>query len=261
MSTSRAWDRAAALPVPVGDRPRAEVATLDAGLPSVAELFTFMRDAELRFDALRMRIEERRTTTRGDETRIHEITLRHPGEAKVLTSEPSLGTAANYDVWISDGETVRTYAARRRLGTERPVRPRVRGVVDGEDLPGMSRVYVPVTALPAESLPDLFVHPAGFCQNVLATGTCAVTGTTAVSGREAIVLECAHPRTVEALADRPDFAIRIAVDRADGVILRLEESVGGRVTRDAAATSYQPNAPLPPGAFAFTFPADTTRLY
>ena len=51
------------------------------------------------------------------------------------------------------------------------------------------------------------------------------------------------------------------MDRLDGVILRLEESIGGRVTRDAVVTSYQPNAPLPPDAFEFAFPSDTTFLY
>ena len=39
-----------------------------------------------------------------------------------------------------------------------------------------------------ETLPDTFVHPAGLCQNVLATGHCEVTGTDVVAGREAIVL-------------------------------------------------------------------------
>jgi outer membrane lipoprotein-sorting protein len=53
----------------------------------------------------------------------------------------------------------------------------------------------------------------------------------------------------------------IAVDRTDGVILRLEESMGDQVTRDATVTSYEPNAPLPPSALAFTFPADTTFIY
>ena len=38
------------------------------------------------------------------------------------------------------------------------------------------------------------------------------------------------------------------------MILRLEESVGGRVTRDAIVTSYLPDVALPPGAFDFTFP-------
>lgn len=259
--TTRAWDRAAALPVPVGDRPRPELAALPDVLPSLDELFTFMRDAELRFDTLRMRIEETRNTVRGDATRVIEVMLRHPGMARVLTSDPELGTAANFDVWVSDGTTVRTYAARHRLGSERPVRPRVRGVVDGDDLPGMARVYAAITNLPAESLPELFVHPAGYCQNVLATGDCRVAGTTVVAGREAIVVECDHPRTVETVADRPDYSVRIAVDRGDGVILRLEEVLAGRVTRDAVVTSYQPNAPLPPNAFAFSLPEDATRLY
>jgi hypothetical protein len=62
-------------------------------------------------------------------------------------------------------------------------------------------------------------------------------------------------------ADRPDFRIRIAVDRADGVILRLEESIGGVVTRDARVTEYAPDAPLSPTAFDFVFPSGATMLY
>jgi outer membrane lipoprotein-sorting protein len=96
---------------------------------------------------------------------------------------------------------------------------------------------------------------------VLATGDCRVVGTSTVAANEAIVLECHHPRSIELTADRPDFSIRISVDRSDGVILRLEESIGGRVTRDAIVTSYVPNASLPPAAFAFTFPPETTILY
>jgi outer membrane lipoprotein-sorting protein len=140
------------------------------------------------------------------------------------------------------------------------VRPIVRGT-DGADLPGTSRVYRSRTSLQMESLPELFIHPAGYCQNVLGTGSCRVTGMTTIAGREALVLECEHPRTIEVVADRPDFTVRIAVDRLDGVVLRLEESVGGQVTRDAVVTSYQPNATLPPSAFDFTFPADTTFIY
>jgi hypothetical protein len=134
-------------------------------------------------------------------------------------------------------------------------------VSDDGDLPGRSRVYVPVTALPMESLPDLFVHPGGYCQNVLATGDCRLVGSSTVAGREAVVLVCDHPRTIELTADRPDFSIRVAVDRSDGVILRLEESVGGQPTRDAIVTTYVPDAPLPPSAFAFTFPPDATIVY
>lgn len=259
MSAS-AWDRAAALPVPAGSTPRPELTALGGELPTVDALFTFMRDAELRFTTLRMRIEERATTARGEEVIVSEVTLRHPGQAKVLTSVPANGTAGNYEVWLSDGETVRTFAAARRVGTRRPVRHKVRGL-DSDGLPGRARVYEPVTPLPMESLPDLFLHPAGYCQNVLATGACEVTGTMEVAGRAAIVLECAHPRTIERVGDRPDFLIRIAVDRRDGVILRLEESIGGIVTRDAAVVSYAPNAILPPNAFDFAFPSDTVFMY
>jgi outer membrane lipoprotein-sorting protein len=259
MSATRVWDRAGSLPVPVSGSLAPEVAALGGELPSVAELFTFMRDAERRFRTLRMRIEERSVTARGEELALVEVTLEHPGRAKVLTSYPDRGIGA-YELWLSDGTTVQQYVAERRLGTRRPARAMVRGT-DGDDLPGSSRVYRSVTQLPMESIPELFVHPAGYCQNVLATGSCRVTGMTTVAGREAVVLECDHPRTVETVADRPDFAVRIAVDRLDGAILRLEETVGGRVTRDAEVTSFQPDAVLPPGAFEFAFPSDTTFIY
>ncbi|HYX11184.1 MAG TPA: hypothetical protein VE817_04340, partial [Candidatus Acidoferrum sp.] len=108
MDSTRAWDRAAILPVPANGRRAAEVAVLAPGLPDVAELFTFMRDAELRFQTLRLRIEETAATTRGEHLSIVETFLRHPGQARVTTSEPSRGTAGNYEIWISDGETVRT---------------------------------------------------------------------------------------------------------------------------------------------------------
>ena len=261
MSATRAWDRAGSLPVPVDGAPaRPEVAALASELPSVDELFTFMRDAELRFRTLRLRIEEHAATARGEELTVSDVLLEHPGHARILTTRPSEQTKDNYEVWLSDGETVWTYVATRRTGTKRPVRTPVRGT-DGRDLPGRARVYLSVTPLQMESLPELFVHPAGYCQNVLGTGSCRVTGTTDVAGRTAIVLECDHPRAIEVAADRPDFSIRVAVDRLDGVILRLEESIGGQVTRDAVVTSYLPNAPLPPAAFEFAFPPETTILY
>lgn len=259
--SSRVWDGAGVLPAVVGERRPVEMTALPAGLPTVDQLFTFMRDAEHRFETLRLRIEERTRTTRGEHLMVTETLLRHPGFAKVVTTVPGSGFNASYEVWVTDGETVRTYDAQRKLGTQRPVRPMVRGVADGADLPGMSRVYVPLTQLPMETLPELFVHPAGYCQNVLATGVCRVTGVTELLGREAIIVESAHPRSVEVEADRPDFQVRVAADRGDGVILWLEESIAGDVTRDARATVYEPNAVLPPTAFDFTFPPDTTLLY
>ena len=264
MTSTRLWDRAADLPMPIDRRPRPELVTLPgADLPTVEELFTFMRDAELRFDTLRMRIEERSFTARGEQLVVVETALRHPGDARVTTSEPSRGTAGNYELWVSDGEIVRTYSGPHSLGTERPVRRGVVGISGREsrDLPGPSRVYAPLTALPMETLPEAFIHPAGYCQNVLATGDCAVVGLDDVAGREAVLLVCDHPRTIEMAADRPDFAIRVWADRSDGVILRLEESIGGVVTRDARVTDYDPDAALAPNTFDFTFPTGTTMLY
>ena len=88
-----------------------------------------------------------------------------------------------------------------------------------------------------------------------------ITGSAEVIGREAVLVECDHPRTTEVAADRPDFHISLAVDRETGVILRFTESIGGRVTRDAEVIDFAPDAALPPSAFEFVFPTGTTMLY
>ena len=242
-----------------GRRLRAVVA-LPSGLPSVAELFEFMRDAELRFATLRMRIVERTRTARGEESATLEVAIRHPGHARVTTTREVDAGKAEYEVWLSGGGLIRTYAAAHRLGTQRPIRNRPRGLHD-RDFPGSSKVYEPLTSLPAETLPDTFIHSAGFCQNVLATGPCRVTGSDRIGGREAVLLECDHPRTIEMAADRPDFHISIAVDREIGAILRLVESIGGETTRQAEVVEFQPEAPLPSSAFEFAFPTGTTMLF
>jgi hypothetical protein len=259
MST-RLWDRASRLPAPVDGRRRAEVAVLPAGLPDVEHLFTYMRDAELRFETLRIRIEDTTATSVGETLTVIETTLRHPGHARVTTTEPAKGLTGSYEIWISDGDSVRTYSAQHRLGTERPVRRSVVGLED-PDLPGMSTVYRPVTPLPMETLPDTFVHPGGFSQNVLATGRCWISGTADVAGREAIVLECDHPRTIELAGDRRDHRLQVSVDRETGVIVRLREAIGEAVTRDAIVTFLAPDAPLQPGVFDFEFPTETTIIY
>ncbi|MFP5341747.1 MAG: hypothetical protein ACLGIJ_02305 [Candidatus Limnocylindria bacterium] len=259
MTETRLWDRAAAL-VTVDGRRRPAVAALPAGLPSVAELFEFMRDAESRFATLRLRIDERRRTARGEDRTRMEVVIRHPGQARILTSDPDVAVGGAYEMWISDGDIVRTYASAHALGTQRPIRNRPRGLED-DDFPGAAQVYVPVTALPFETLADTFVHPAGFCQNVLATGRTFVTGTDVVNGREAILVECEHPRSTHLAGDRPDYRISIAVDRELGLILRLVETIDGDVTRQADAVEVAPDASLPPSAFEFVFPTGTTMLY
>ena len=254
----RSWDRAALVPARDGER-RPEIVALAAGLPSLADLFTFMRDAELRWSTLRMRIEERTFGAGGEMVVTSDVSIRHPGHARVATSEAAGGRPGDNDLWLTDGETVWTYSTTHRLGTKRPVRNRPRGL--DRSLPGTARVYEPITALPAESLPELFVHPAGYCQNVLATGACRIAGTDRVAGREAIVVTCEHPRTIERAADRPDFSIELAVDRLDGVILRLVETIGGQATRIAEVSHYQPDAALSPSTFAFELPAGAAILY
>lgn len=256
--TTRLWDRAALVPTSANRRAPA-VVTLAPDLPSVAQLFEFMRDAELRFETLRMRLEERTEGVRGSQVVAMDVSLQHPGHVRVTTTEEGGSTAGNFEVWVSDGQTILTYSGTHKLGTSRPIRNRPRGL--DREFPGSARVYEPVTPLPLETLPELFVHPAGYCQNVLATGRTWISGTDVVAGREAIVLECDHPRAIERVADREDFHIQIAVDRADGVITRLTETIGGLVTREAVVTSLEPDAILPPGVFDFGFPDGTTMLF
>ena len=259
MTETSLWDRAA-LPAPTDGRRRPEIAALRPGIPTVAELFDFMRDAELRFGTLRMRIEELTQTARGDHRVQIDVMLRHPGAARVTSGPADDPSGRAYEVWVGDGDIVRTYAAAHRLGTQRPIRNRPRGL-DDRDFPGTARVYEPLTPLPMETLPDTFVHPAGYCQNVLATGDCEIGDGGLVDGRDTLTLTCLHPRTTELAGDRPDFRIDISVDRALGVIVRLQEHIGGEITRDARVTELSPDAPLPPTAFDFVFPSGTTMLY
>src|SRR5665811_1389047 len=109
--------------------PRPAAGPLPPGLPDVETLFTFMRDAELRFETLRLRLEERTWVARDEAVRFHELLLQHPGRVRVTTIRPEDSTLTNHDVWLSDGEMIRTYRAGHRLGTFRPSRPRVAGPV------------------------------------------------------------------------------------------------------------------------------------
>ena len=260
MSTTARWAAAAALPLAADGERRPEIAQLPAGLPDVETLFTFMRDAELRFETLRLRLEEQTWVARDERVRLHELLLRHPGRARVTTIRPEDGTPTNHDVWLSDGQVVRTYRAGHQLGTFRPSRPRVAGL-DGRDLPGTSRAYHPRTSLPPNSLVEMVVHPAGYCQNVLATGACRIVGSELIAGREAVVLESLHPRTIEMTADRPDHRLVLAIDRETGLVARLEERYGADVTRLVAATELAPDASIPDTAFTLAIPASTAMIY
>ena len=260
MSTTVRWAAAAALTLAANGERRPEIAQLPAGLPDVETLFTFMRDAELRFETLRLRLEERTWVARDETVRFYELLLRHPGRVRVTTIRPEDGTPTNHDVWLSDGEMIRTYRAGHRLGTFRPSRPRVSGL-DGRDLPGTSRAYHPRTSLPPNSPVETVVHPAGYCQNVLATGACRIVGSELVAGREAVVLESLHPRTIEMAGDRPDHRLVLAVDRETGIVARLEERYGDIPSRLVTATELAPDASIPDSAFSLAIPASAAMIY
>ncbi|HSH21814.1 MAG TPA: hypothetical protein VK992_04240 [Candidatus Caenarcaniphilales bacterium] len=250
------------LPAPARTAPlrRPELVTLATSEPSLFELFAFMEEAELRFERLRMRIVDRRVTASGEHHETHDIWIRHPGWAKVVSTR-GVPTDRDFDVWVSDGETVRTYDARAELATtRRRLAPPV-GATDPE-LPAFARVYLPVTPLPAETLAETFVHPRGLCRNVLASGITRIVGTAGLAGgREAIVLRSDHPRTSHVLTDRPDHWLEVGVDRQTGLVLLLAEHIGGRITRHAEAAWVAIDEPIGDEAFTLHVADDTRVLY
>jgi outer membrane lipoprotein-sorting protein len=255
------------LPVHTSDAERErrapEIIALGPDAPTVNELFVFMRDAELRFDSLRMRIEDRTYGARGETVETSEVWLRHPGRAKVVTRTggDTDGVSRDFRVWITDGERVRTYDGRANVASVRPVRDRVEGVT-APDLPAFARVYTQVTDLPMETLVDTFVHPNGYCRNVLATARLELLGTTTlVQDREAFVLRASHPRTTQVLTDRPDHSIEVGVDRMTGLILMLVDQSGDQVARHALVTDLELDAPVGDDAFELFLGDDVRRIY
>jgi hypothetical protein len=219
-----------------------------------------MAEAELRFETLRLRIVDRRVTSHGEETETHELWLWHPGRAKVISTRGSQ-LDRDYDVWLADGDEVRTYDAKANKATIRrlPIRPTG---VTSPDLPPFSQVYSPHTVLQPESLADTFVHPHGFCRNVLSTGSVSRRGTASLAGgREVILLRADHPRTSHVLTDRPDHWLEIGVDFQTGMILLLAEHVGDTMTRHAEASLVALDEPIPDGVFMLHLSSDTRILY
>jgi hypothetical protein len=228
--------------------------------PSMPELFAFIADAELRFETLRMRIVDRTWTTRGETTEISEVWLRHPSHAKVLTRTGDDTPRSPSRIWLSDGEVVRTYETERNLLRERPIRDRPEGLTR-DDLPAFSRVYPRRTMLPPETAADAFVHPRGFCRNVLATGGLTLLGTTARNGRETWLIRCDQPRRALVLDDRPDRVLEVGVDRLSGLIVLLVERFGETVSRQAEVTDLIIDGPMSADAFVLHAPENVRRLY
>ena len=89
--------------------------------------------------------------------------MRHVVTPGCWTTRPGEKALGEYEIWLADGDIVRTYSSRHKLGTQRPIRTWPRGL-DDPDIPGASKVYEPLTALPMETLPETFIHPAGYRQ-------------------------------------------------------------------------------------------------
>jgi hypothetical protein len=237
-----------------------ELPTLPESAPALNELFSFMAEAELRFDSLRMRIVDRMITAHGEETVSHDIWLRHTGFAKVVSTRGA-SSDGDYDVWVTDGQTVSTFNALGRTATKRRA-PHAPLGLDHADLPRHSRIYFPQTALPNETVADTFVHPNGLCRNVLTTGTIYRTGTAALAGgRETMLLRCDHPRSSQLLLDRPDHWLEVGVDTQTGMLVLLAEHVGDRITRHAEATSVRLDETIPDSAFTIHTSSDTRTIY
>jgi hypothetical protein len=253
------WSGAAVAASPASRRPTlAALPAADA--PDAATLFTFMRDAELRFDTLRMRIEERTWGATGEQLRVHEIVLRHPGFARVTVRHAEREIPRDHEVWVSDGVRVRTYSAIHGVATDRPARRHLGGL-DSSTLPATSKVYLPRTRLPLDSMAEVAIHPGTYLQNVIGTGPVRIAGGRRIAGREAIEVECLHPRSTRIAADVPDHAVLLAADAQLGVISLLEQRIGGAVVRRAEATSIEPDVAIPDSAFDLAIPASARRVY
>jgi hypothetical protein len=237
----------------------AELPTPPESTGALNQLFDFMAEAELRFESLRMRVVDHQITTHGDETVTHDIWLRHPNSAKIVSTRGETSDG-DYDVWVSDGEIVHTFNALGRTATQRRAPRRPIGL-DDKDLPRRSQVYMTQTALQPETVADTFVHPNGFCRNVLATGVVYRRGTASIAGREAILLRCDHPRTSQLLLDRPDHWLEVGVDAQTGMLLLLAEHIGERMTRHAQAVNVRLDETIPDSAFTIHTSSDTRTIY
>jgi hypothetical protein len=228
--------------------------------PSIEELFSFAREAELRVRTLRMTIEDRVVSARGEQVTSYEIQLRHPGQVRVTTRRSAEPMSREYSIWLSDGQTATTYDAAKKVASVRALPARVVGS-DQKDLPHFARQYVPLTRLPAGSLADTFIHPHGLFRSVLVTGPLAVIGTRAVAGREAVIVRARHPRSAKVLVDRPDRSIDVGIARDSGFVMLLTERIGGNVTRHAEVTALDLDPTLFDSAFELKLPADARTLY
>lgn len=240
--------------------PAAAAVALSGDAPSLEELFLFAREAELRVRSMRMTIDERSMNAKGEDLVRHEVLLRHPELARVTSTRSDEPLSKDYDIWIGDGDQVRTFSARNKLASVRTRPAQVVGL-DSPDLPMYARGREPLTHLPEGSVADAFVHPHGLFRNVLVTGPLAIVGSRMVNGREAIVVLAEHPRSSMVLTDRPDRTVEVGIDRATGFVAWLVEQVGESITHQVEMTSLEIDGDIPDSAFELHLASDVRMLY
>ena len=225
MTETRLWDRAA-VPAREGDGRRLpEIAALGERAPDGRGTVRFMRDAELRFETLRLRVEERAQTARGEDLVPWK---RSPAPGRRQGHDDPVDRLgrdkAEYEIWISDGEssgptraptvsvpsvpfataraasTIRTSRARRR-STSRSPRCRWR------------RCPTHSSTRPASA--RTCSRPGGAWSR----------GSAIVAGREAV--PSSATTRASPLPDRPISTSRSRSTATRGSILRLVESIGG----------------------------------
>ena len=194
---------------------------------------------------------------------------RHPpaprARRRCLTSEPAAGRPPRRTrPGCPTATTVQTYVSSRKVGTRRPVRPRSAAVTSDRGPPRARRtVYDPLTR-PPDGVAARPVRPPGRLlperprdrrlpgDRVRRPSPAARRSSSSATTRG----PSRSPRT------GPDYR---GPDRGrprrrrDPPADRVDRRPGRRATR--SSSSYVPDAPLPPSAFAFTFPPGTTLIY
>jgi len=230
------------------------ISALPGGLPSLDELFAFAAEAERRFRTLRLRIEDRSITTRGESHSRTEILVDRP-RVRVTTS-----TGSAYEVWSTDGATIEQYNAASKTATRRPHRAPPTGLDDAE-LPATASHPLTLGPLPGKGWASTFLRPAHFCANTLRSGTLGPIHEATFLDRAALIVESAAPRVVDRVGDHATFRYRVTFDRATGILLAVSEIHDERVVREAQVSAITLDAPIPASEFVIEMPEGVTTIY
>ena len=172
-------------------------------------------------------------------------------------------SAADYEIWISDGDLVRTYAGAhkpRHAATDpepaaRSRRPRLPGL-----RPGLRAGDAAADRDAARTRSSTRRASARTCWRPAAA---SVTGTAVVDRARGDPARL-RPSADDRARRRParTSGSQLAVDRDDRrhPSPRRDRSAATS-RRDAEVVRLDPDAPLPPSAFEFVFPTGTTMLY